>query len=89
MAVLALTCVKENITRRQNQTDSKDTENIVNHTRSLVNEILSQKTENGLLGNIYSTGEAMQVSHRVKQKTEKGVMKERNICSLSSRTSKI
>ncbi|XP_008692417.1 transcobalamin-1 [Ursus maritimus] len=60
MAVLALTCVKEKITRRQNQTDRKAIKNIVNHTKSLVNEILFQKTENGLLGNIYSTGEAMQ-----------------------------
>ncbi|XP_034507723.1 transcobalamin-1-like, partial [Ailuropoda melanoleuca] len=60
MAVLALTCVKGKITRRQKQTQRKAMKNIVNHTKSLVNEILSQKTENGLLGNIYSTGEAMQ-----------------------------
>ncbi|XP_059260766.1 transcobalamin-1 isoform X1 [Mustela nigripes] len=59
MAVLALTCVK-NKTRRQKQIDKKDIENINNYTESLINKILSQKTENGLLGNIYSTGEAMQ-----------------------------
>ncbi|XP_045872476.1 transcobalamin-1-like [Meles meles] len=59
MAVLALTCVK-NKTRGQEQIDRKDIENIDKHTKSLVNKILSQKTENGLLGNIYSTGEAMQ-----------------------------
>ncbi|XP_022363264.1 transcobalamin-1-like [Enhydra lutris kenyoni] len=60
MAVLALTCVKGKITRGQKQIDRKDIENIDKHTESLVNKILSQKTENGLLGNIYSTGEAMQ-----------------------------
>lgn len=88
MAVLALTCVK-NKTRRQKQIDKKDIENINNYTESLINKILSQKTENGLLGNIYSTGEAMQVSQRVKQETEKRVMKERNICILSSWPQKI
>ncbi|VCX38513.1 unnamed protein product, partial [Gulo gulo] len=59
MAVLALTCVKSK-TRGQKQIDRKDIENINNYTESLINKILSQKTENGLLGNIYSTGEAMQ-----------------------------
>ncbi|XP_045870254.1 transcobalamin-1-like isoform X2 [Meles meles] len=59
MAVLALTCVKNKI-RGQEQIDRKDEENIDKHTKSLVIKILSQKTENGLLGNIYSTGEAMQ-----------------------------
>ncbi|XP_045748533.1 transcobalamin-1 [Mirounga angustirostris] len=60
MAVLALTCVKRSITSGQNKIDTTDLENIDNHIESLIAKILSQKTENGLLGNIYSTGEAMQ-----------------------------
>ncbi|XP_006746842.1 transcobalamin-1 [Leptonychotes weddellii] len=60
MAVLALTCVKRSITSGQNKIDTTDLENIDNHVESLIAKILSQKTENGLLGNIYSTGEAMQ-----------------------------
>lgn len=76
MAVLALTCVK-NITNGKKKTDMENLNNINNHIKSLIEKILSQKKENGLLGNIYSTGEAMQVSQRIKQETEKGVMKER------------
>ncbi|XP_004417067.1 PREDICTED: transcobalamin-1-like [Odobenus rosmarus divergens] len=60
MAVLALTCVKRSITSGQNKIDTKDLETIDNHMESLIAKILSQKKENGLLGNIYSTGEAMQ-----------------------------
>ncbi|XP_077914078.1 transcobalamin-1-like isoform X2 [Halichoerus grypus] len=60
MAVLALTCVKRSITSGQNKVDTTDLENIDNHIESLIAKILSQKKENGLLGNIYSTGEAMQ-----------------------------
>ncbi|XP_032270684.1 transcobalamin-1-like [Phoca vitulina] len=59
MAVLALICVRSK-TRGQNQTDTKDLDNIDNHIKLLIRKILSQKTENGLLGNIDSTGEAMQ-----------------------------
>lgn len=76
MAVLALTCVK-NIINGKKKTDMENLNNINNHIKSLIEKILSQKEENGLLGNIYSTGEAMQVSQRIKQETEKGVMKER------------
>ncbi|XP_025735158.1 transcobalamin-1-like isoform X2 [Callorhinus ursinus] len=60
MAVLALTCVKRSITSGQNKIDTKYLETIDNHMESLIAKILSQKKENGLLGNIYSTGEAMQ-----------------------------
>ncbi|XP_007092197.1 transcobalamin-1 [Panthera onca] len=59
MAVLALTCVK-NITNGKKKTDMENLNNINNHIKSLIEKILSQKKENGLLGNIYSTGEAMQ-----------------------------
>ncbi|XP_006746843.1 transcobalamin-1-like [Leptonychotes weddellii] len=59
MVVLALICVRSK-TRGQNQIDTKDLNNIDNHIKLLIRKILSQKTENGLLGNIYSTGEAMQ-----------------------------
>ncbi|XP_004478014.1 transcobalamin-1 [Dasypus novemcinctus] len=58
MAVLALTCV-----RRRNQqikTDQGNLERIDNYTESLVKKILLEIKENGLIGNIYSTGEAMQ-----------------------------
>uniref|UniRef100_A0A8C8WQE0 Transcobalamin 1 n=1 Tax=Panthera leo TaxID=9689 RepID=A0A8C8WQE0_PANLE len=59
MAVLALTCVKS-ITNGKKKTDMENLNNINNHIKSLIEKILSQKKENGLLGNIYSTGEAMQ-----------------------------
>uniref|UniRef100_A0A2K6GKB9 Transcobalamin 1 n=1 Tax=Propithecus coquereli TaxID=379532 RepID=A0A2K6GKB9_PROCO len=60
MAVLALTCVKRNLTNAQSKAGEKDLERISNHTKSLVKKILSQKKENGLLGNAFSTGNAMQ-----------------------------
>ncbi|XP_077604893.1 transcobalamin-1 [Crocuta crocuta] len=59
MAVLALTCVK-NTTNGREKTDTDDLNIISNHIKLLIEMILSQKKENGLLGNIYSTGEAMQ-----------------------------
>ncbi|XP_054580819.1 transcobalamin-1 isoform X2 [Eptesicus fuscus] len=60
MAVLALTCVKRSIMNRQIQTNGEDLQHINNYTESLVKKILSEKKGNGLIGNIYSTGEAMQ-----------------------------
>ncbi|KAM8813421.1 transcobalamin-1 isoform 2-T2 [Rhynchonycteris naso] len=60
MAVLALTCVKRSIMNGQTKTNEEDLKNIDNYIKSLVKKILSKKKENGLLGNIYSTGEAMQ-----------------------------
>lgn len=69
MAVLALTCVKD-IKNGQEKIDTEDLNKIDNHIKSLVEKILSHKKENGLLGNTYSTGEAMQVSQRIKQETE-------------------
>ncbi|XP_004437484.1 PREDICTED: transcobalamin-1 [Ceratotherium simum simum] len=60
MAVLALTCLEKNVTNGQIKIDSKDLECINNHIKSLVKKILSEKKENGLIGNIFSTGEAMQ-----------------------------
>ncbi|XP_068964133.1 transcobalamin-1 [Petaurus breviceps papuanus] len=50
LAVLALTCVN-----RQNRD-----EKIANDTLWLVKEILKEKKQDGTIGNIYSTGEAMQ-----------------------------
>lgn len=59
MAVLALTCVKD-IKNGQEKIDTEDLNKIDNHIKSLIEKILSHKKENGLLGNTYSTGEAMQ-----------------------------
>ncbi|XP_023598962.1 transcobalamin-1 isoform X2 [Trichechus manatus latirostris] len=59
MAVLALTCVNGSIINRQPE-DEKISMSINNHTELLIKKILSEKKENGLIGNIYSTGEAMQ-----------------------------
>ncbi|XP_029813247.1 transcobalamin-1 [Suricata suricatta] len=59
MAVLALTCVN-NTKNWQEKTDTEALKNIRSHIKSLIEKILSHKKENGLLGNIYSTGEAMQ-----------------------------
>ncbi|ELK31168.1 Transcobalamin-1 [Myotis davidii] len=55
MAVLALTCVKRSI-----QNNGEDLQEINHHIESLVKKILSEKKRNGLIGNTYSTGEAMQ-----------------------------
>lgn len=66
MAVLALTCVKRRIVNGQTETDEENFKHINNHAKSLVKKILSEKKENGLIGNIFSTGEAMQVSQRIK-----------------------
>uniref|UniRef100_A0A8C8YZ35 Transcobalamin 1 n=1 Tax=Prolemur simus TaxID=1328070 RepID=A0A8C8YZ35_PROSS len=60
MAVLALTCVKRNLTNGQIKAGGTDLQRITNHTKSLVKKILSEKKENGLLGNVFSTGNAMQ-----------------------------
>lgn len=60
MAVLALTCVKRRIVNGQTETDEENVKHINNHAKSLVKKILSEKKENGLIGNIFSTGEAMQ-----------------------------
>ncbi|XP_005860512.1 PREDICTED: transcobalamin-1 [Myotis brandtii] len=55
MAVLALTCVKRNI-----QNNGEDLQDINHYIESLIKKILSEKKRNGLIGNTYSTGEAMQ-----------------------------
>ncbi|XP_003801425.1 transcobalamin-1 [Otolemur garnettii] len=60
MAVLALTCVKRRLMNGQIKADEKAVERISNHTESLVKKILSEKKENGLIGNVFSTGDAMQ-----------------------------
>ncbi|XP_036076318.1 transcobalamin-1 isoform X2 [Rousettus aegyptiacus] len=60
MAVLALTCVKRRIINEKIETDEEDLNRINNHTELLVKRILSEKKENGLIGNAFSTGEAMQ-----------------------------
>uniref|UniRef100_A0A8C0Q9I9 Transcobalamin 1 n=1 Tax=Canis lupus familiaris TaxID=9615 RepID=A0A8C0Q9I9_CANLF len=60
MAVLALTCVMRDKTNSQNIMYKQDLEIIGGHIGSLIRKILSQKKEDGLIGNIYSTGEAMQ-----------------------------
>nr|XP_012309736.2 transcobalamin-1 [Aotus nancymaae] len=60
MAVLALTCVKRSLINGQVKADGGDLMKISNYTKSLVEKILSKKKRNGLIGNPYSTGEAMQ-----------------------------
>ncbi|XP_037374195.1 transcobalamin-1 [Talpa occidentalis] len=60
VAVLALTCVKRSVMNGQRETDKEYLDSISNHIKSLVEKILSEKKENGLIGNIFSTGEAMQ-----------------------------
>ncbi|XP_076972237.1 transcobalamin-1-like isoform X2 [Tamandua tetradactyla] len=60
MAVLALTCVRRHMVKGQTKADQENSNLIDNYIESLVKKILSEKKENGLIGNIYSTGEAMQ-----------------------------
>uniref|UniRef100_K9IKQ3 Putative secreted protein n=1 Tax=Desmodus rotundus TaxID=9430 RepID=K9IKQ3_DESRO len=60
MAVLALTCVKRSIINGQIKASEMDLKHINNYTESLVKKILHEKKENGLIGNVFSTGEAMQ-----------------------------
>ncbi|XP_017354367.1 transcobalamin-1 [Cebus imitator] len=60
MAVLALTCVKRSLTSGQVKADGGDLTKISNYTKSLVEKILCKKKRNGLIGNTFSTGEAMQ-----------------------------
>ncbi|XP_018891514.1 transcobalamin-1 [Gorilla gorilla gorilla] len=60
MAVLALTCVKRSLINGQVKADEGTLKNISIYTKSLVEKILSEKKENGLIGNTFSTGEAMQ-----------------------------
>lgn len=84
MAVLALTCVKRSI-----QNNGEDLQDINHYIESLVKKILSEKKRNGLIGNTYSTGEAMQVSQRLTQEIGKGVTEESNNFILSFWPSKI
>jgi hypothetical protein len=65
MAVLALTCVKRRLGKEQTKAD-EDLKHTENNIRTLVKKILSKKKENGLIGNTFSTGAAMQVSQGVK-----------------------
>ncbi|XP_002755438.3 transcobalamin-1 [Callithrix jacchus] len=60
MAVLALTCVKRSLINGQVKADGGDLMKISNYTKSLVDKILSKKKRNGLIGNTFSTGDAMQ-----------------------------
>ncbi|XP_072649801.1 transcobalamin-1 isoform X1 [Canis lupus baileyi] len=81
MAVLALTCVKREKTNSQNIMYKQDLEIIGGHIESLIRKILSQKKEDGLIGNIYSTGEAMQalfVSSHYYKKSQWDCQKTRN-----------
>ncbi|XP_054999970.1 transcobalamin-1 [Sorex araneus] len=57
MAVLALSCMKKSVVNKQIQTDLKV---INNNIQLLVKKILAEKKDNGLIGNTFSTGEAMQ-----------------------------
>ncbi|XP_010985306.3 transcobalamin-1 isoform X1 [Camelus dromedarius] len=59
MAVLALTCVQRSITSGKIEADEKDLNKINHYRESLVNKTLSEEKD-GLFGNTYSTGEAMQ-----------------------------
>lgn len=83
MAVLALTCLKRSIINGQIKANEMDLKNINDYTESLVKKILHEKKENGLIGNVFSTGEAMQVSQRLTQETERGAMEEGTISILS------
>lgn len=78
MAVLALTCVKRRIEKEEIEADIKDLNKTNVYITSLVNKILSAKND-GLFGNIFSTGEAMQVSQSVNQETGKGFTEKSNI----------
>ncbi|XP_035559795.2 transcobalamin-1 isoform X2 [Canis lupus dingo] len=81
MAVLALTCVMRDKTNSQNIMYKQDLEIIGGHIGSLIRKILSQKKEDGLIGNIYSTGEAMQalfVSSHYYKKSQWDCQKTRN-----------
>ncbi|XP_043338704.1 transcobalamin-1 isoform X5 [Cervus canadensis] len=57
MAVLALTCVQRNKTQRKMEASTED--KINNYTATLAKKIQSEGKQ-GLFGNIFSTGEAMQ-----------------------------
>ncbi|XP_007455881.1 PREDICTED: transcobalamin-1 [Lipotes vexillifer] len=59
MAVLALTCVKRRKEKGEIEADIKDLNKTNVYITSLVNNILSAKND-GLFGNIFSTGESMQ-----------------------------
>nr|XP_031546575.1 transcobalamin-1 isoform X3 [Vicugna pacos] len=59
MAVLALTCVQRSIMSGKIEADEKDLNKINHYRESLVNKTLSEEKD-GLFGNTYSTGEAMQ-----------------------------
>lgn len=59
MAVLALTCVNRSLTNEQIKAE-KNLTKIDESIRFLVKNILSEKKENGLIGNTFSTGVAMQ-----------------------------
>ncbi|XP_054934731.1 transcobalamin-1 isoform X2 [Physeter macrocephalus] len=59
MAVLALTCVKRSIEKEKIEADIKDLNKTNVYITSLVNKTLSAEND-GLFGNIYSTGISMQ-----------------------------
>ena len=56
---------------------------ISNYVASLANKIQAEGQQ-GLFGNIFSTGDAMQVSQKANQETENGVMAESSIFLLPS-----
>ncbi|KAM5247288.1 transcobalamin-1 [Ctenodactylus gundi] len=58
MAVLALTCVKSQLT--DGKTEAEDRRRIDSYIQTLITKILGEKKENGLIGNTFSTGAAMQ-----------------------------
>ncbi|KAM4845094.1 transcobalamin-1 [Thomomys bottae] len=81
MAVLALTCVSQRSLKEQPKAYEEELESIENHIRSLVEKILSEKKENGLIGNTFSTGAAMQalfVSSRYYSEREWNCQETRN-----------
>uniref|UniRef100_A0A8C3W324 Transcobalamin 1 n=1 Tax=Catagonus wagneri TaxID=51154 RepID=A0A8C3W324_9CETA len=59
VAVLALTCVNRSRINEKIKAETEDFNTIQKYIESLVNKIQSQKND-GLFGNAYSTGEAMQ-----------------------------
>lgn len=75
MAVLALTCVRRDTQRKMGASTQRK---ISGYIASLANKIQAEGKQ-GLLGNVFSTGEAMQVSQKANQETENGVMAEGSI----------
>jgi hypothetical protein len=69
--------MKRRLIKQQTKAD-EGLEHTGNNIQSLITKILSEKKENGLIGNTFSTRAAEQVSQGVKQEAKKRVMEESN-----------